>query len=143
MNLNQIYPKFSLVFNTINQIKSISILDKNAIIANIQYTESDADLTLGYQLRKKESQNYNVISISSLYVNEDYRNQGLGTFLLQTVIQLAKTEGYQYIVLDSMLDNAKSISNIYTRHGFQYLHPTQLKTNKTLELSGPEMYLVL
>jgi GNAT superfamily N-acetyltransferase len=143
MNLHQVYPKFNLIFNTINQVKSISIVNNNTLIANIQYIESDADLPIGYNLRKKNMKNYNVINISSLFVEENYRNQGLATFLLQTVIQLAKAEGYKYITLDNMSDNAKSISNIYTRHGFQYINPTEFESSKKIKLSGPEMYLIL
>ncbi|CAF1176949.1 unnamed protein product [Adineta ricciae] len=51
-------------------------------------------------------------------VQQTNQNQGVGTYLLQTVIQWAHQAGYQHIHLDVFVENYKAIG-LYEKVGFQ------------------------
>lgn len=73
----------------------------------------------------------NYIILGSLYVDRKLRNKGIGSILLDQLVQYAKNNHVNKIVLDDMTDNYRQPNNIYLKHGFQYV-------NK----DGPEMELV-
>lgn len=68
------------------------------------------------------------ISIGSLYVDPSFRNKGVGSILLNQLIEYAKKNNVSKIVLDDMSDNYRENRNIYVKHGFQYVNE-----------DGPEM----
>jgi len=68
------------------------------------------------------------IVIGSLYVDSKLRNKGIGSILLDKIIQYAKNNRVKKIVLDDMTDNYRQSNNIYLKHGFTYLNE-----------DGPEM----
>ena len=68
------------------------------------------------------------IMLGSLYVDPKLRNKGIGSILLNQLIQYAKKNQVKQIVLDDMTDNYRMPNNIYLKHGFRYVN-----------IDGPEM----
>lgn len=68
--------------------------------------------------------------ISSLYVKEKYRNQGIGTQLMKKIIDLSK-ENFDKLYLMTRIEG------YYEKFGFQYLEHTKafidLSTNQVIE----------
>lgn len=76
--------------------------------------------------------NSKYITIGSLYVDPFLRNKGIGSILLNQLIEYAKKTNTQKIILDDMSDNFRLRNNIYLKHGFQYVNEF-----------GPEMELII
>jgi len=57
------------------------------------------------------------IYLSYLVVQEKWRNQGIGTQMIEYACQTSKQEGYSYIVLTVNQDNTKA-EKLYKRLGF-------------------------
>lgn len=57
------------------------------------------------------------IYLSYLVVNEEYRNQGIGTKMIRYACQTSKKEGYSYIVLKLDNDNTEA-ERLYKKLGF-------------------------
>lgn len=57
------------------------------------------------------------LQISNFIIDENYRNQGIGSYLMMHLEKLAKELGCQKFVLDSYTENKKSHS-LYFRQGF-------------------------
>lgn len=82
-----------------------------------------------HELRSKKVYYSNKhIFLGSLYVDSKLRNKGIGSILLNQLIQYAKNNRINKIVLDDMSDNYKLPNNIYLKHGFHYVNE-----------NGPEM----
>ena len=64
----------------------------------------------------------NVMIVDSVEVEEQYRGQGVGTKLMQKVIELAKNRGVDSIDLNVNKDNIQA-KKLYEKAGF-------IKTNK-------------
>lgn len=60
------------------------------------------------------------INILSLMVDKEYRNMGLGQMLLNRIIEEAKDENYDYIILTVMKGNTNA-AHIYRKCGFEAL----------------------
>ena len=85
-----------------------------------------------YELRSKKVYKTNYIVVGSLYVDPILRNKGIGSILLNQLIQYAKNNYVKKIVLDDMTDNYRIPNNIYLKHGFQYV-----------DENGPEMEYIV
>ena len=71
-------------------------------------------------------------NISFLSTNEEFRNKGLATHLLQMMINFCKEHHINLITLDDDSDNFNTFNNVYVKAGFVY------------KINGyPEMYMVL
>lgn len=57
------------------------------------------------------------IYLSYLVVNEEYRNQGIGTKMIRYACQTSKKEGYSCIVLNVDNDNTET-ERLYKKLGF-------------------------
>ena len=60
---------------------------------------------------------YDIAELKSLYLRKEYRGNGYGKQLLDTVIKKAREEGFRYIVLDSM-SKYKAALGLYEILGF-------------------------
>lgn len=59
----------------------------------------------------------NTIYLSYLVVKERYRNQGIGTKMIQYACQISKNKGYSYIILNVDNDNPNA-KRLYEKLGF-------------------------
>lgn len=57
------------------------------------------------------------IYLSYLVVNEEYRNQGIGTKMINHARQISKNDGYSYVILKVDSDNKKA-ERLYKKLGF-------------------------
>jgi GNAT superfamily N-acetyltransferase len=73
-----------------------------------------------------------ILILGSLFINERFRGQGIGSLLLSTLIKYACENAVIKIILDDMSDNCRQKHNIYIKNGFRYVHDY-----------GPEMELTL
>jgi len=60
--------------------------------------------------------------LNDLYVEADYRNQGVGRKLIEAAIHFAKGEGATYIQLETMPDNITA-QRLYESIGFEQYNP--------------------
>ena len=73
----------------------------------------------------------------SLY--KEYRNQGIGTALLQQMIQLLQREGYEKVSLSVQKENYAS--RMYLKAGFDVLKETEEEYIMVLDLGRDIIYL--
>ena len=80
----------------------------------------------------------NVPSLAiSLY--KEYRNQGIGTALLQQMIQLLRREGYERVSLSVQKENYAA--KMYLKAGFDVLRETEEEYIMVLDLGRDIIYL--
>lgn len=73
-----------------------------------------------------------ICTLLSINICKKYRNNGYGTFLLETLIEYCKDNNVIKIELDDMTDNFNCQNNIYVKIGFEYIN-----------VGFPEMELIL
>lgn len=96
------------------------IYNKNYIL--IGYYQNDE--IVGYILIKKISDIDCLLD--GLYVEEEYRNKGIGTSLIKEAIKIIKTKNYKYVDIGVMSNN-KNALNLYKKIGFKDLKITLRK----------------
>jgi len=60
------------------------------------------------------------VELDHVFIDDAYRNKGLGTQFINWIETYVKTKGYQAIELNAYIDNAPS-QNFYEKDGFQKL----------------------
>lgn len=73
------------------------------------------------------------IYLSYLVVNEEYRNQGIGTKMIRYACQLSKKEGFSYIVLKVDNDNTEA-ERLYKKLGFVVIGKSCERTEMRINL---------
>lgn len=74
-------------------------------------------------LRPLDSSDYpNAAEMKRLYVRKPYRRFGLGRQLAETVLDVARTEGYHSVLLDT-LDEMEAARALYVDLGFEEIAP--------------------
>ena len=68
----------------------------------------------------KEEGFKNVMLIDGLYVNEEYRNQGIASKLIEESLKWIKEQGSEAVKIKVMSDNIKAV-NLYQKFGFTEL----------------------
>jgi ribosomal protein S18 acetylase RimI-like enzyme len=84
-------------------------------VFDVFYCALDGDKVIGTVALKKLGDH--TAELKALYLDKDYRGQGLGSQLTKTVIDEAKKIGYKSIVLDSM-KQYKEARKLYEKCGF-------------------------
>jgi len=79
------------------------------------------------------SMNNKTIYLSYLVVNEEYRNQGIGTKMISYACQTSKKEGYSYIVLNVDNDNTDA-ERLYKKLGFVVIGKSCERTEMGMNL---------
>lgn len=62
------------------------------------------------------------LNIHDFIVHSKYRNLGVGSFLMDSIINYTKEEGFGKITLEVRDDN-KNAKNLYKKHGFKDCEP--------------------
>lgn len=78
--------------------------------------------------------NQNQLKISELGVKEDYRQQGVGTRLLEEIKSIAVEKGEESVTVETSNDNIPALS-LYQQFGFRI---KQVKLGKLVEHHGQE-----
>lgn len=90
------------------------------------------NILVGYimiEFRENETRiNDSSLKISELYIDNNYRNQGLGTQLIKKVEKLAKKEDVDYIRINSEWGN-EGARSLYEELGFK---PKKIGYSKTI-----------
>ncbi len=73
------------------------------------------------------------IYLSYLVVNEEYRNQGIGTKMIRYACQTSKKEGYSCIVLNVDNDNTEA-ERLYKKLGFGVIGKSSERTEMGITL---------
>ena len=73
------------------------------------------------------------IYLSYLVVNEEYRNQGIGTKMIRYACQRSKNEGYSYIALNVDNDNTEA-EKLYKKLGFIAIGKSCERTEMRIDL---------
>ena len=76
----------------------------------------DEDKVVGTVALKRIDEN--TAELKALYIDSAYRGQGLGTHLMEVILEEAKRLGFKVIVLDSM-KQYKDARKLYERFGFK------------------------
>lgn len=61
-------------------------------------------------------------TLNDLYVDKDYRKQGIGEKLIKTAMEYAKNDNAQFIELSTAVDNYLA-QNVYEKIGFEKQEP--------------------
>jgi len=85
-------------------------------VFDVFYCALDGDKVIGTVALKRISDD--TAELKALYLDKDYRGQGLGSQLTKTVIDEAKKLGYKSIVLDSM-KQYRDARRLYEKYGFK------------------------
>ena len=64
--------------------------------------------------------------INTLYVYDEYRNQGIATKLIETFMDEAKSNGAKYISITNYAENIEA-KNLYKKFGFELLKEDRRK----------------
>jgi ribosomal protein S18 acetylase RimI-like enzyme len=98
-------------------IKQLDVIIDNE--SSIQLVALDADniFTITGVIKLDIPNNISTAAISSLYVKEKYRNNSIGTNLIEKCCDLAKSKEYATIVLQVLKDNIAAI-HLYKKLGF-------------------------
>lgn len=85
------------------------------------YKESDIFIAEGALVTQHEDSDYTIpkkrIYLSRMIVKPEHRNKGIGTIMLNFLINKAKEMGYKEISLGVNLDNYNAL-HLYIKHGF-------------------------
>ena len=73
------------------------------------------------------------IYLSYLVVNEEYRNQGIGTKMIRYARQISKKDGYSYIVLNVDNDNTEA-ERLYKKLGFVEIGKSSERTEMRIAI---------
>lgn len=118
---NELYENQSIILkNSVNvdgfpSIKSLrEIWSTNTKVA----VAVEDDVVLGFISFEARSKIKRFLNINNLYVIAEARGKGVGTQLLEWVINFAKAHGYQYIDLD-VLEGNPAAMKLYNRYGFK------------------------
>lgn len=85
-------------------------------VFDVFYCATDKENVVGTVALKKID-DYTA-ELKALYLDEDYRGQGIGSSLIRIVIGEAKIRGYKCIVLDSM-KQYEDARRLYEKFGFE------------------------
>lgn len=95
--------------------------------------EADVGLILGFVMFSMDAQTYETTvsrgTIQNLYVRPEYRNQGLGSELLETATEKLADRGIEVVKLEVMAPN-EAARRFYRRHGFE---PHRVQLAKRVE----------
>ena len=82
----------------------------------------DADQLIGVSGLWFCTRNYSgrSVELDHVFIDDAYRNKGLGTQFINWIETYVKTKGYQAIELNAYIDNVPS-QNFYEKDGFQKL----------------------
>ena len=94
-------------------IKEVDIIKTNPFSRKIEYIENDK--SIGYL---EYSLIYDRMEIDNFFVEEEYRNKGIGTKLLAHLVSLAITYRVVNITLEVRVSNQPAIS-LYKKFGFR------------------------
>ena len=94
-------------------IREVDIVKSNPFSRRIEYVIDD--ISVGYL---EYSLIYDRMEIDDLYVNDDYRNLGIGTKLMAHLVSLAINYRVVNITLEVRVSNNIAI-NLYKRFGFR------------------------
>ena len=103
--------------------------------------EADGKIVGAIWSRIKEDYGHIADGIPSLAISlyKEYRNQGIGTALLQQMIQLLRREGYEKVSLSVQKENYAS--RMYLKAGFDVLRETEEEYIMVLDLGRDIIYL--
>lgn len=110
--------KYDLNYNTNVKLNSLSydIEDKN----NYIYVSIHENEVVGFiygKINNKKTDKEKTAKILFIYVKEKYRNQGIGTMLINKLTEQLKYDGICYIDIQVYCNNKDAI-NLYNKLGF-------------------------
>ncbi len=103
------------IIGTQSGVYRLFINDSNTDI----YDNYIGDIDFSFSNGRTRSQK--VIDIHNLYITDQFRNMGYGSYLIKEVLIDAYKLNYVYIELDDMTDNYRKEHNIYLKLGFKYI----------------------
>jgi ribosomal protein S18 acetylase RimI-like enzyme len=128
-----------------DDMSQFCLIRENKMIGQMQTVITESEIIAKrYYTRSTKKQVKKVISITSLTIETEYQNQGLGMKLLLYCLQtlMKKYPDIQYSVLDDCSDNSNKIKkNIYHKLGYYFIDHTSLQN--TIHSLGPEKQLKL
>ena len=66
------------------------------------------------------------VHVSKIYIDQDYRNRGYGTDVIQQIEMILKDLGYKYISINVFIPNTKAV-NLYNKLGYNSRFMDMLK----------------
>lgn len=113
----------------------------DAVRKGEQYICLDHDELLGALILSEDPEGYyeagawsaplnrgEYLVIHALAVDPDFNRQGIGSFMVEECISVARRKGYRAIRLDIVPDNLPA-ARLYEKHGFVYVSTVDLRRN--------------
>lgn len=70
--------------------------------------------------------------LSNIAVDTRCRSQGIGSYIIENALKLAKDAGYERVLLDVTLNNGRALK-LYERFGFKVYSTNKVKNTKSME----------
>lgn len=113
-DIENIIIKLALV-NVTDKLEELGFINGVIVKVNME-TDSDSDSDTD----SDEDTTYAPSVIKWVGVDENYRGNGIGIFLILLFTTYCKYRGFPLVELDDMTDLARTSSNIYKKLGFKY-----------------------
>jgi putative acetyltransferase len=77
-----------------------------------------------------------ICELRKMYLLKEARGKGLGDFILNTSISIARERGYKKIILET-ISSLKEAQSLYKKHGFKEIKPKKIteRVDKAFELN--------
>ena len=111
-------------------MKIISNINNNNFI---YYELVDNNIIYSY-LEAYYDKKDNEITLTSINTDNNYRNKGYASILLQKLIEHAHKLKCIKIIVDDCSDNSRKSHNIYIKHGFEYIEKKSIMPEMVLWL---------
>jgi GNAT superfamily N-acetyltransferase len=114
----RIEKKYSITNKTFHFVELEYVSDDNFMVSRIECTIIFASF---HSLRNRSYYDNAVCHIGSLVTDQNYRNMGYATKLLEMIKQICLDSNIRTITLDDCSDNFNTKNNVYVKNGFSYV----------------------
>ena len=112
------FKALEMEYDPLNRHITTTIVEKTYMQCGRCWCLVDNDKIYGTAAVKCLDKEKRICELKMMYVMPDLHGMGFGKALLKTAIRYAKCSGYEKIVLDSRLENARAIA-LYKKIGFK------------------------
>ena len=93
--------------------------DRSKVVASLGIIQFDNDKRIPQEIKKTIDQK--VVQLMRLYVDDEYRNRGIASKLIQTAENWSRKNGYKQIILSTSGYQTEAVK-LYLKKGYRIIH---------------------